>query len=313
MLDRVTPTEYIIQGKRFDRVTTVLDRLSGLGSPGPAAGGIVARELSIAASDLCVGIIPRATRITTPQEFAEFMASDEGKKWIAGRYFSGMGDLADTGTMVDQAFQQIAEHGALFDEKDAIDWVMAERDAINASRELTKVEYEKAVSEEDLPKVEELKGQPRYPANIDIHGAARRIVALGHWWIDSGLECVQTQGTLKDSDERVAGTFDLLAKAKDGSLVLIDLKTGKSNSPQHAAQVAKYAEMLKLPEDSPWWLVYARYDDEKRESKVYRYDVADKEKAQKLWRWALAMHRFSKPGLFGRAKTYGQKEMANAS
>lgn len=302
MLDRVTPSEYFIQGRRYARVTKVLDCLAGLSDMGPAIADIAAREISTAASDICIGVIPRATDVVDYESFVQFLATDDGKKWAKGRYFAGLGDMADTGTIVDAAFQDIAANGAWFDNRDAVDWVMAEVEAINESRKLTKTEYESAIALEDLPKVEELKGKPMFPAHVDIHGAAKRIIQLQHWWADSGLECLQTQGTLKCETDGVAGTFDLLAKATDGTPVLIDLKTSNKEQAKHAAQVGKYADMLGL--ECEWWLVYARVNSDNPHGKVYRYEVKDKEKARKLWRWALALFRFQQPGLFARAKTF---------
>ena len=113
------------EGHAYDRVTSVLDTLGGMGSPASAAAMMIAKELQTAASDILANVPPRATECTNPGNFTHYLASDDGKKWANGRYHASLGDYADLGTIVDLGFQQIVE-GAWFDEEDAINWVEAE-------------------------------------------------------------------------------------------------------------------------------------------------------------------------------------------
>jgi hypothetical protein len=63
------------------------------------------------------------------------------------------------------------------------------------------------------------------------------------WWEGEGLEKVATETQLVHDEMRYGGTIDLVAKDKNGNLVLIDIKTSKRLSDSYTRQIAGYTEL----------------------------------------------------------------------
>lgn len=66
-------------------------------------------------------------------------------------------------------------------------------------------------------------------------------------WCDECIDSViLTEERLYDDELKFSGQIDMVAKLKDGSLALIDLKTSANESKSWALQLAAYDHLLKL-------------------------------------------------------------------
>jgi hypothetical protein len=69
------------------------------------------------------------------------------------------------------------------------------------------------------------------------------------WLAVSGAEVLASERQAWNLTLGYAGTFDLLARLRDGSLWLVDIKTGKAAYPEHALQLIAYAMAEFVGED----------------------------------------------------------------
>lgn len=65
------------------------------------------------------------------------------------------------------------------------------------------------------------------------------------WWEREGYSVVATELQLVSERWQVGGTLDILAKDRDGNLVLVDIKTSNGLYREHRLQVAAYAAMYE--------------------------------------------------------------------
>lgn len=65
------------------------------------------------------------------------------------------------------------------------------------------------------------------------------------WWEREGFECVDSELQMVSERWQVGGTADIVARDKNGDLVLIDLKTSKAIYREYRMQVAAYAAMYE--------------------------------------------------------------------
>jgi len=61
------------------------------------------------------------------------------------------------------------------------------------------------------------------------------------WLIVSGVNIIATEQQVFNLELGYAGTFDLLVEFPDGSIGVIDIKTGRGTYPEHALQLVSYA------------------------------------------------------------------------
>lgn len=69
------------------------------------------------------------------------------------------------------------------------------------------------------------------------------------WRAESGIDILLSERQVWNPTIGYAGTFDLLGRMKNGSLWMIDLKTGKGTYPEHALQLEAYARCEFIGED----------------------------------------------------------------
>ena len=63
------------------------------------------------------------------------------------------------------------------------------------------------------------------------------------WWHEQNLTKVATEIQLVNEPYKYGGTIDLIAKDKDGNIILIDFKTSKKISESYWRQCAGYAQL----------------------------------------------------------------------
>lgn len=66
------------------------------------------------------------------------------------------------------------------------------------------------------------------------------------WYDENKHSVILTEERLFDDELKFSGQLDMLVKKGDGSLALIDLKTGATESRSWALQLAAYEHLLKL-------------------------------------------------------------------
>jgi hypothetical protein len=97
-----------------------------------------------------------------------------------------------------------------------------------------------------------------------VHAAATEGKALGkvdpdvvpflrqyqNWLDDTGFEVLRVESQVWNLTKGYAGSFDLLGRRKDGTIDVVDLKTGKGTYPDHALQVCAYSLAEFVGEDN---------------------------------------------------------------
>lgn len=80
----------------------------------------------------------------------------------------------------------------------------------------------------------------------------KRVNSYTAWWQASGWTLRLSEAAVVDPDHGYGGTFDLLARDRDGATVLADIKTGKGVYAETALQLAAYGmAQLVAPFGSP--------------------------------------------------------------
>jgi hypothetical protein len=69
------------------------------------------------------------------------------------------------------------------------------------------------------------------------------------WLAVSGAEVLAAERQVWNLTLGYAGTFDLLVRLRDGTLWLVDIKTGKASYPEHALQLIAYSMAEFVGED----------------------------------------------------------------
>jgi hypothetical protein len=70
----------------------------------------------------------------------------------------------------------------------------------------------------------------------------RPFLAQFYDWLDkSGAKILTTERQIWNLGIGYAGTFDLLVELRNGEIIVVDLKTGRSTYPEHALQLTAYA------------------------------------------------------------------------
>jgi len=69
------------------------------------------------------------------------------------------------------------------------------------------------------------------------------------WWEREGYSVLATEMQLVSERWQVGGTLDILARDRDGALVLVDIKTSNGLYREHRLQVAAYAAMYEETND----------------------------------------------------------------
>jgi hypothetical protein len=88
----------------------------------------------------------------------------------------------------------------------------------------------------------------RSPVDVPAQVAPRLRQYLD-WLAASGAEVLAAERQVWNLSLGYAGTFDLLVRLRDGTLWLIDIKTGKANYPEHALQLIAYSMAEFVGED----------------------------------------------------------------
>jgi hypothetical protein len=124
------------------------------------------------------------------------------------------------------------------------------------------------------------------------------------WWESEGLQVVATETQLVHDDMKFGGTIDLIAKDKDGNLILIDLKTSKRLSDSYTRQIAGYTELWNFNRPyepiSRWIIVrIGKQDEGDFEVKEFVEDHIEASKftfsKQVDLYWALQSEKAAKP------------------
>jgi hypothetical protein len=76
-----------------------------------------------------------------------------------------------------------------------------------------------------------------------------RLRQFRNWLATSGAQIVTVERQIWNLTLGYAGSFDLLVRLRDGTLWIIDIKTGKSSYPEHALQLIAYSMAEFVGED----------------------------------------------------------------
>lgn len=71
------------------------------------------------------------------------------------------------------------------------------------------------------------------------------------WWDAEGFEVLETEVVLVSEVWRCGGTADIIARDRQGRIVLVDLKTGKGIYDEHLVQTSAYAEFYEENYQTP--------------------------------------------------------------
>jgi hypothetical protein len=82
-----------------------------------------------------------------------------------------------------------------------------------------------------------VKSEPTPPMSEAVRG---RVLAYVDWWKASGWTLRLSEALVVNPTEGYGGTFDLLARDRDGRTVLADIKTGKAIYHEAVLQLAAY-------------------------------------------------------------------------
>ena len=285
----VSPTHYYRDGKAYRRVTTVLDMFSGKSDSGAAAAKMTASGLARVIEEVAFGIVHPQLQ-DHADDLAGFFATDDGKRFVSGRYFAEIGAYADMGTLVDLALQEVLQGNPA---PDWVTWAQNQAAAMNESRKLTALEYTQAEEAKDWAKVRELSGAPRFPVMVDFEDCAQRIKDGEGWLALNDVTPVAWQVALYDDALMVAGTPDCVALLPDGRHWVIDFKTSNNcPKPSHGAQVVKYGDMWESQTQVPVGRYTAVYFTDKG---AKPYDVKDIAACRAMFHAALTMADMGNP------------------
>jgi hypothetical protein len=90
--------------------------------------------------------------------------------------------------------------------------------------------------------------QGRSPTQVSPEVAPRLRQYLD-WLAVSGAEVLAAERQVWNLTLGYAGTFDLLVRLRDGTIWLVDIKTGKASYPEHALQLIAYSMAEFVGED----------------------------------------------------------------
>lgn len=94
-----------------------------------------------------------------------------------------------------------------------------------------------------------VRGEPTPPMSDTVR---TRVLAYADWWRASGWTLRTSEAFVVSPTRCYGGTFDLLARDRDGRTVLADLKSGRAVYREAALQLAAYgmAELVARPGDA---------------------------------------------------------------
>jgi hypothetical protein len=97
-----------------------------------------------------------------------------------------------------------------------------------------------------------VRGEPTPPMNETVR---QRVLAYAEWWKASAWALRTSEALVVSPTLRYGGTFDLLARDRDGRTVLADIKTGRGVYREAVLQLAAYAfaDLVARPGDPVAW------------------------------------------------------------
>jgi hypothetical protein len=97
-----------------------------------------------------------------------------------------------------------------------------------------------------------VRGEPTPPMSETVR---TRVLADADWWHSSGWTLRVSEALVVSPTLKYGGTFDLLARDRDGRTVLADIKSGRGVYREAVLQLAAYAgaEFVARPDDVTAW------------------------------------------------------------
>lgn len=99
-----------------------------------------------------------------------------------------------------------------------------------------------------------VKGMELDTSNLskeDLDKAETAFIKFVSWWDSNGFKCIASELQMVSEYYQCGGTADIIARDRDGKLVLIDLKTSKAIYSEHRVQTSVYAEMYEETHSDP--------------------------------------------------------------